>query len=167
MIKIVRCLEPRRIKPNTIIYRTVEEVDEIFFIDKGSVDIGFEISRETKYVIRLEKGGVVGIYNVTYDKKTIFLYKVKHFFEGFSIRRANWMSIIFSEEHKDITIFMREQIKQEYEVSIKFKVLEVYNKEMSKLKKRHDKDEVMTVMGTKSEKSIMTHGHDQKESISD
>lgn len=80
MIKIVRVLEPRLLHRGTIIYQTVEEVEEIFFIEKGSVDIGFEISRESKYVIRLKKGGVVGIFNVTFDKKTVFKYRVKSCF---------------------------------------------------------------------------------------
>ena len=76
MIKIVRKLEPSRFSAGEILYKTIEEVQEIFFIEKGTVDIGFEISREEKYVIRLQKGGVIGIYNVTFDKKTIFIYKV-------------------------------------------------------------------------------------------
>lgn len=77
MIKVVRVLEPRRMAAGTIIFNTIEEVQELFFINKGSVDIGFEVSRDPKYVLRLQKGGVIGIYNVTFDKKTIFIYKVK------------------------------------------------------------------------------------------
>jgi CRP-like cAMP-binding protein len=53
MIKIVRTLEPRRLEAGKIIYKTLEEVDEIYFIEKGAVDIGFEINREPNYVIRL------------------------------------------------------------------------------------------------------------------
>jgi hypothetical protein len=44
MINLVRKLEPRYEVTGTIIYKTVEEVEEIFFIDKGSIDIGFEIN---------------------------------------------------------------------------------------------------------------------------
>ena len=107
MIKIVRTLEPRRLDAGKIIYKTIQEVDEIYFIEKGSVDIGFEINREPNYVIRLQKGGVVGIYNVTFDKKTVFIYKVKTCFEGFSIRKSNWKQIIYSSDHEDLTFFMR------------------------------------------------------------
>ena len=85
MISIIRVLEPRRVEPETVLYRIVEEVQELYFIIDGSIDIGFEISRETRYVVRLTKGGVIGIYNITFDRKTSFNYKVKHTFNGFCI----------------------------------------------------------------------------------
>ena len=150
MIKIVRTLEPRRLDAGKIIYKTIQEVDEIYFIEKGSVDIGFEVNREPNYVIRLQKGGVVGIYNVTFDKKTVFIYKVKTCFEGFSIRKSSWKQIIHSPDHEDLTFFMKKQIQYEYNTSIKDKVIEVYNKVMNKLVKRNDQQEILQVMGTKS-----------------
>ena len=70
MMTLVLKLEARQEPKGTIIFRTVEEVDEIFFIEKGSIDIGFEINRNGKYVMRLRNGGVVGAYNVTQNKKT-------------------------------------------------------------------------------------------------
>ena len=143
MIKIVRTLEPRRIDAGTIMYKTVEEVDEIYFIEKGAVDIGFEISMIPKYVIRLAQGGVVGIYNVTFDKKTIFIYKVQQCFEGFSIRKLSWKGIIFNEEYEDLTFFMRKQIEKEYNSQIKDKVIEVYNKVMIRLQQRNDQQEIL------------------------
>jgi hypothetical protein len=92
MISLVRKLEPRHEKKGTIIYRTVEDVEEVFFIDKGSIDIGFEINRESKFVLRLGNGGVVGAYNITFGSKTVFIYKVSNLadFEGFTIRKDNW-----------------------------------------------------------------------------
>ena len=57
---------------------------------------------------------------------------------------------------------MRKQIKTEYELQIKFKVLEVYNKVLAKLQTRHDKDEILAVMGTKSQLSVMCHTHKEK-----
>jgi CRP-like cAMP-binding protein len=134
MIRVTECLEPRCVPAGTIIFRTVEDVDEIFFINKGAIDIGFEISRQSKYVIRLDKGGVIGIYNVTFDKKTIFIYKVSSMFEGFTIRRENWKNIIYAPEHEDITCFIRHKITEEYHKSIKMPLLKVHKKVIHGLK---------------------------------
>ena len=73
---MVRKLEPRHEFKGTVIYKTVEEVEEIFFIDKGTIDIGFEINREAKYCLRLANGGVIGAYNITFGTKTLFIYQV-------------------------------------------------------------------------------------------
>ena len=54
MVNLLAQLEPRCEQPGTVLFKTIEEVDEIFFIEKGSVDIGFEINRDTKFIIRLK-----------------------------------------------------------------------------------------------------------------
>ena len=76
MMDIVQKLEPRMEQPGVILYKTVDEVDEIFFISTWCVDIGFEISRVSKYVVRLSGGGVVGAFGATFNQKTLFIYKV-------------------------------------------------------------------------------------------
>ena len=80
----------------------MEEVEEIFFILHGSIEIGFEISRQPKYVLRLTQGGVIGIYNVTFNKKTLFNYRVRQEFKGFTIRKENWKQIINNPEFKSV-----------------------------------------------------------------
>tara|TARA_B110000285_G_scaffold217775_1_gene266525 strand:- start:525 stop:830 length:306 start_codon:yes stop_codon:yes gene_type:complete len=75
MMKVITLLEPRTEDKGTIIYVTIQEVEEMFFIMKGTVDIGFEESRNTKYVLRLAKRNVIGAFNCTFNKKTLFMYK--------------------------------------------------------------------------------------------
>ena len=76
MTEILLNLEPRQEPHGSIIFGTNEETNEMFFVNKGAIDIGFELNHRTKMVIRLSKGGVVGAFNCTFDKKTIFIYKV-------------------------------------------------------------------------------------------
>jgi len=54
---------------------------------KGTVDVGFEISRSAKYVLRLPKRNVIGAFNCTFNKKTMFIYKASSNIEAFSIRK--------------------------------------------------------------------------------
>lgn len=86
MITLMSNLEPRLEPSGTVLYRTIDEVDEIFFIEKGSVDIGFEINRDTRFIMRLGKGGVIGAYNLSYHTKTLFIYRVKDQYSGLTIR---------------------------------------------------------------------------------
>lgn len=44
---------------------------------KGAVDVGFEIDREPKYVVRLSRGNAIGAMECTFDCKNPFIYKVK------------------------------------------------------------------------------------------
>ena len=89
-MEILDKLEPRMEPASKVLFKTIEEVEEIFFIVKGSIEIGFEINRMPKYVVRLQKGGVIGIYNITFNKKTMFHYRVKHEFHGYTIKKDNW-----------------------------------------------------------------------------
>ena len=146
MIEILRKLEPRTEPAGKILFNTIEEVHEVFFCVKGSIEVGFEISREPKYVVRLQKGGVIGIYNVTFNKRTMFLYKVRHEFHGFTIRKDNWRSIMSNPEFQDLTCHIRNHIEDQFMKQIKLKVLKIYRYYIGRLKKRKDKEMILTVM---------------------
>ena len=53
MIQVLSYLEPRFEPAGTEIFKTLMEVRSIYFIVKGSVDVGFEVNRKPKYVVRL------------------------------------------------------------------------------------------------------------------
>lgn len=65
MTEILLHLEPRQIPSDSVIFETNVETHEMFFVNSGSIDIGFELNNRVKYVIRLGKCGVVGAYNCT------------------------------------------------------------------------------------------------------
>jgi hypothetical protein len=90
MMGVMMMLEPRTEPRDTIIYRSIEVVDEMFFIMKGNIDIGFEISRNARYCIRLDKMNVIGVWNITFDKKTNFIYRVYDRLEAFTVRKIPW-----------------------------------------------------------------------------
>ena len=45
MIEILTKLEPRLVPAGQIVFNTLDEVQELFFIIKGSIDIGFEVNK--------------------------------------------------------------------------------------------------------------------------
>ena len=44
MLMLLRNLEPRYELKGSVIYQQLEDIAEIIFVEKGSVDIGYEIS---------------------------------------------------------------------------------------------------------------------------
>ena len=46
MITLFRNLEPRFEEKDEILYNELDEVNEIFFMERGMVNIGFELNRK-------------------------------------------------------------------------------------------------------------------------
>ena len=87
-------MEPRSQKGGQVIFEELAEVNEVIFFTKGSINIGFEINRDIKYVLRIDKDILIGAYNVVYNKRSRFNYKTCQNCEGYSIRRIYWKNFM-------------------------------------------------------------------------
>ena len=67
MIQILSNLEPRHEKRGDILYEELEEIQEIFFVQTGTIDIGYEINRQKKYVLRYTDSVSIGSYNCCFN----------------------------------------------------------------------------------------------------
>ena len=54
MVGVLNQLEPREEKKGVFIYNALQETDELYFIMKGAVDVGFEVNKTIKYCLRLK-----------------------------------------------------------------------------------------------------------------
>lgn len=136
MMGILRLLEPRQLDKGSIIYLSVEEVHELFFIMSGCVDIGFEISRKAIYILRLPKRNVIGAYNCTFNQKTMFIYKVSATVSAYTIRKEQWLHHIENADYREITDTMKKNVKQNYHKCIKDRIVLQQQLYMSKMKKK-------------------------------
>ena len=116
MIDMLSSLEPRREAANVVIYDELDEVNEVIFINQGTYEIGFEMNRIQNFVLRYKDSNVIGAYGVTFNKRTLFLYKTVTTCQGFFIRRNAWRNLI--NEHVEISNHLKESVKKEYEISI-------------------------------------------------
>ena len=112
MIKMVSYLEPRYEPAGTIIFQELEEVNEILFIDRGVVDVGYEINKERKFCIRHSHHVVIGAYNVTFNKRAVFVYRCKRDCHGYFIRRENWHDCLDVDDYIKETI--KSNVKEQY-----------------------------------------------------
>ena len=56
VVDLLRVLEPRIFNPKEIIYTELEDVLELYFIQSGLINIGYEINR--KKVFRVRYGAI-------------------------------------------------------------------------------------------------------------
>ena len=63
MIGLLMNFEPRFEEAGAIVYQELEEIQEVLFPEKGSIDVGYVINRKPRYVLRISKGCMVGAYN--------------------------------------------------------------------------------------------------------
>lgn len=61
-----------------------------------------------------QKKAMIGDYNLTFDARSQFVYKTSKPCQGFFIRRRNWHSIFSSDELKEVTGIIKENIKTKY-----------------------------------------------------
>jgi len=62
MIDILQALEPRCENSNEILINELDEQNEVLFFNNGTYEIGYEINRVKKYVLRFKDSNVIGAY---------------------------------------------------------------------------------------------------------
>lgn len=93
-------LEPRFERKGTIIIDELEDVYEMIFVMKGSIIVGYEINRKRLYTLMMKARPLIGAHDVTFSKKSQFIYTALSDIEGFFIRKQNWLEIL--KENLDI-----------------------------------------------------------------
>lgn len=84
---ILKNVEPIFIPEGTIMFRELEEIQEVIFVLTGNVHVGFEINRRTKFVVQFTDKAIIGAYNCANNKKTIFVYKSASDVRGLMLRK--------------------------------------------------------------------------------
>jgi hypothetical protein len=101
----------------------------------GSINIGFEFNRDIKDVVRLKAGSVIGAFNCTMNKKTMFNYRVHRNLKSFIIRNSKWFNLINDEAFNEIASPMKKNIRDNYMNYIKEPIL---NFQLKFLQKKQD-----------------------------
>lgn len=69
MIQILKSLEPRYMDKDEIIFRELDEVNELLFIERGEYDIGYEVNKLDKFKMRMGSKTVIGAFNICFNKR--------------------------------------------------------------------------------------------------
>jgi len=86
MMRILTNLAPRHCNAGHILFEENDEVNEIIFVSKGEVDVGYTINGQTTYALRFINKIMVAAYNATYNFRTVATYKCHTDIYGYSIK---------------------------------------------------------------------------------
>ena len=94
MFSLLLKLEPIFYNSGTIITNELEEFNEISFCMNGQCVIGYEINNQRRYCIKYTDSFVLGAYEMTFNKKSMFIYRSMSYIEGLFVRKEVWMDLI-------------------------------------------------------------------------
>ena len=79
-------------------YNELDEQNEVLFFEQGMYEIGYEINRVKKYVLKYRNtknsANVIAAYGATFNKRSSFIIKTCTECSGFFIRKQNWQRIM-------------------------------------------------------------------------
>jgi hypothetical protein len=143
MMNLLKRLEPRFVSKNTLLYQELEEIQEIFFQENGIIDIGYEINREQRFVLRLSKGAIVGAYNCCFERRSLFLYKCKSNVQGYILRKEYWNELL--DDFSEIADILKETVYFEYANTIKFKINAEKRNYIRRVSRRAGQAEILAI----------------------
>ena len=140
MLEVLTALEPRREENHRVLMYENEEVNEILFFNKGQYVVGFELNNVLYFMLKFKEQNLIGGYNITFNKRSLFVYKTTSVCEGFSIRRKNWKSIMAN--HPKITPIIQERIRDLYENYMYNKLKSMKEKRIALIENRADYEQI-------------------------
>ena len=93
MLALLYHLEVRRFYPHKIIYKELEECQEIYFVMKGLYSVGFEINKIMKYRLQFSPRTAIGGFNMQFGKRMLFIFKADTELDCLSIRKKNFFNL--------------------------------------------------------------------------
>lgn len=90
----------------------LDEVSEIIFVESGEYDIGYEVNKKEKFVLRLGARTVIGAYHVCFNKRQIFIHRTKTECHGYFIRKSKWKDIM--DEFPEFFVILKRKVLFEY-----------------------------------------------------
>ena len=65
----------------------------IIFMSEASIDLGYDINRQTKFVYRIKGDFVLGGFECTYNRRSQMIYKTQNCNKAHFIRKKHWMNL--------------------------------------------------------------------------
>lgn len=149
MIQILMSLEPRFETAGTTILEELQEINEIIFISKGKVAVGFEINKKKEFALTFNDKVVIGAYNCTFKKRANYCFYCLSFCEGYSLRKASWLESL--DNFPEIAIAVRQNVVTEYKNKIMMRMEKSKRELINRMRKRHDFDKISVLVSNKSD----------------
>jgi len=166
MITLLQHLEPKREPKGTILYDELDEYDQVIFVMRGEVVVGFEINKERRYCMKFAEKCVIGPYNVTFNQRAVFIYTCLTNIQGFFIRKSNWYNLL--DASPEVAAPLKTSILTAYQRDIRSKMMKAKKQAIDNLVKRNDHQMILSSVpvGTEIESVILQHSKKEEEEMS-
>lgn len=108
-------------------------ISEVIFIEQGIIDIGFEVTRKPRWVLRLGTGSLIGAYYCCENVNTLFVTRCRTDVHGFYMRKHTWLELL--DDFEEIGSFLREKVRIQYHAKVRGKVIAEKERFLKKLNK--------------------------------
>ena len=71
----------------------LDDVSQVTFIEKGTYDYGFEINKKYIFCIRKPIGGIIGMYEVFFNRRCTFVVRADTDCIGYYIIKKDWIKL--------------------------------------------------------------------------
>ena len=160
MICVLTHLEPRFEPRGTVLLEEMDEVCEVIFFTKGTVDIGYLMNYNTKYVVRQKESVIIGAYCCSFNKRAIFVYRCKTDCFGNFIRKEFWQEALNTEDG-EFKHYLMNNVKHTFNQT-KTRINIIKKQNIDHLKKRADLQQIL-VISNNYEQSCSDSEHDEGE----
>ena len=137
MMTILINLEPYFHEKKKMILGELEECNQIYFIEKGKVIVGYELNNQKRYCVRFNNKSVIGAYEMTFFRRSAYIYTALRKLEGYFIRKSHWKTIV---SDKNLEMVLKRNILMSYLVKIQMKVNMKKKVAQEFLNSRNDQD---------------------------
>ena len=86
MIRFMRSLVTRYFDCNSCIYKELDQVNEMIFVQKGLFIVGYRINNILKKRLQFGARNIIGGYNVCFRKRSSYYYQAHTKVEGMAIK---------------------------------------------------------------------------------
>lgn len=126
----------------TIIYEELDEANEVTFIHRGSIELGYEINKRKKFILRRERV-LLGCFELMNDIRFQFVIRAGRQCSGYFIRKKNWAKLedIFPQGYEHI----QQRCASDYLRFMKTPIEKKRNEDISYFRKRKDYTQIVVL----------------------
>ena len=121
MALLLTKLEPRFEAKKTIIVDEFDEFNEVIFVFKGTVVIGYEINKQKRYALKHKNCCVIGGYGCSFNQRSAFIYTALTNIHAYSVRKENWHHLLTYD--KEVTASLKQNVLIDYILKIRSKLV--------------------------------------------
>lgn len=124
-------------------HEELENINIITFVTSGSYDIGYEINKNVSMKIRRFKSSIIGMFEVSFHRRSNFMYRSHSRVEGFFIRKRKWHAL--GSDFPDHFEFITRRAFMNQVTGLSRKMNTLRDEEVNRYQKRSDYHSVLVV----------------------